>query len=198
MLASNAGGPGFNPQSRTTSYQRHYKYGTSSSLVHHSTLRIGASNLIIRAGKIGTSKTFAWDFQNLKSFQLVFLYWGPDREIQQLLLKNRNRTKKMMDKIWNGNPSKWEVIGRIGWEEKNAWPCRTDKSRTQKKNMIISAVFYWVYLLYFRVRPLNSSENTRKDQFAATFPGAGKIEVYTKTFLLIIYYIIYQVNNVHL
>ena len=32
VLASSAGGPGFNPQSRTASYQRRYKNGTSSSL----------------------------------------------------------------------------------------------------------------------------------------------------------------------
>ena len=32
------------------------------------------------------------------------------------------------------NPSKSEVIGRCGGDEKNEWPLRTDKSRTQKKN----------------------------------------------------------------
>jgi len=32
VLASSVGGPGFNPQSRTTSYQRRYKNGTSSAL----------------------------------------------------------------------------------------------------------------------------------------------------------------------
>jgi len=32
LLASSAGGPGFNPQSRTAPYQRRYKNGTSSSL----------------------------------------------------------------------------------------------------------------------------------------------------------------------
>ena len=37
VLASSAGGPGFNPKSRTVSYQRHYKNGTNSSLVQHST-----------------------------------------------------------------------------------------------------------------------------------------------------------------
>ena len=41
MLASSAGGPEFNPQSRTGSYQRRYKNGTSSSLVWHSTLKKG-------------------------------------------------------------------------------------------------------------------------------------------------------------
>ena len=35
VLASSAGGPGFNPQSRTASYQRRYKNGTSSALVQH-------------------------------------------------------------------------------------------------------------------------------------------------------------------
>ena len=35
VLASSAGGPWFNPQSRTASYQRRYKNGTSSSLVQH-------------------------------------------------------------------------------------------------------------------------------------------------------------------
>ena len=38
-LASSAGGPGFNPQSRTASYQRRCKNGTSSYLVQHSTLK---------------------------------------------------------------------------------------------------------------------------------------------------------------
>ena len=33
VLASSAGGPGFNPQSRTVSYQRRCKNGTSSALV---------------------------------------------------------------------------------------------------------------------------------------------------------------------
>ena len=40
MLASSAGGPGFNPQSRTASYQIRYKNGTSSALVWHSTLKM--------------------------------------------------------------------------------------------------------------------------------------------------------------
>ena len=34
VLALSAGGPGFNPQSRTASYQRRYKNGTSSALEH--------------------------------------------------------------------------------------------------------------------------------------------------------------------
>jgi len=38
---SSAGGPGFNPQSKTASYQRRYKNDTNSSLVWHSTLKKG-------------------------------------------------------------------------------------------------------------------------------------------------------------
>ena len=38
-----------------------------------------------------------------------------------------------MDKIWYRNPSKSEVIGRCGEDEKTEWPCRTDKSQTLKK-----------------------------------------------------------------
>ena len=38
-----------------------------------------------------------------------------------------------MDKIWDRNPSKSEVIGRCGGDEKNKRPRRTDKSRTLKK-----------------------------------------------------------------
>ena len=37
-----------------------------------------------------------------------------------------------MDKIWYRNPSKSEVIGRYGGDEKIDWPRRTDKSRTLK------------------------------------------------------------------
>ena len=45
-----------------------------------------------------------------------------------LFLKNKD--KKIMDNIWYRNPSKSEVIGRCGGDEKNEWPRRTDKSRT--------------------------------------------------------------------
>ena len=38
-LASSAGGPGFNPQSRTESYQSRCKNDTSSSVVWHSTIK---------------------------------------------------------------------------------------------------------------------------------------------------------------
>ena len=38
-----------------------------------------------------------------------------------------------MDKIWYRNPSKSEVIGHCGGDDKNEWPRRTDKSRTLKK-----------------------------------------------------------------
>jgi len=38
-----------------------------------------------------------------------------------------------MDKIWYRNPSKSEVIGRYGGDEKTEWPHRTDKSQTLKR-----------------------------------------------------------------
>ena len=41
-----------------------------------------------------------------------------------------------MDKIGDKNPSKSEVIGRCGLDEKTEWPRRTDKSRTLKKMII--------------------------------------------------------------
>ena len=37
-----------------------------------------------------------------------------------------------MDKNWDRNPLKSEVIGRCGGGEKNKWPRRTNKSRTLK------------------------------------------------------------------
>ena len=37
-----------------------------------------------------------------------------------------------MDKIWDRNPSKSEVIGRCGRDKKTELPSRTDKSRTLK------------------------------------------------------------------
>ena len=39
-----------------------------------------------------------------------------------------------MDKIWYRNPSKLEVIGRCGGDEKTELPRRIDKSRTLKKH----------------------------------------------------------------
>ena len=39
-----------------------------------------------------------------------------------------------MDKIWDRNPSKSEVIGRCGGDGKTEWPRRTDKSQTLKKS----------------------------------------------------------------
>ena len=34
-----------------------------------------------------------------------------------------------MDKIWDRNPSKSEIIGRSGGDEKTEWPRRTDKKQ---------------------------------------------------------------------
>ena len=39
-----------------------------------------------------------------------------------------------MDTIWYRNPSKSEVIGRCGGDEKPELPRRTDKSRKLKNN----------------------------------------------------------------
>ena len=39
-----------------------------------------------------------------------------------------------MDKIWDRNPSKSEVIGRCGGDENIEWPRGTDKSRTLKNH----------------------------------------------------------------
>ena len=79
VLASSVGGHGFNPQSRTASYQRRYKNGNSSALVQHSTLK---------------------------------------REIL-VLSQELRQENNVMDKIWYRNPSKSEVIGRCGGDEKN-------------------------------------------------------------------------------
>ena len=38
-----------------------------------------------------------------------------------------------MDKIWDRNPSKSEVIGRCGGDEKNEWSHRTNKNLNIKK-----------------------------------------------------------------
>ena len=43
-----------------------------------------------------------------------------------------------MDKIWDRNPSKSEVIGRCGGDDKNKWPSRTDKSRTLKNQKTVT------------------------------------------------------------
>ena len=54
-----------------------------------------------------------------------------------------------MDTIWYENPSKSEVIGRCGGDEKTEWPHRTDKSRTLKKqtNKPIVITFLWLKAL---------------------------------------------------
>ena len=41
-----------------------------------------------------------------------------------------------MDKIWDRNPSKSEVVAVVAGDEKTEWPRRTDKSRTLKKILI--------------------------------------------------------------
>ena len=90
MLASSAGGPGFNPRTRTASYQRRNKNGTSSSLVWHS-----------------TSKGKCW-----------------------LFLKNQDREKNVMDKIWDRNS--FEVGGH--WPLWQGWKNRMTTQNRQKPN----------------------------------------------------------------
>ena len=39
----------------------------------------------------------------------------------------------LINKFWDKkNPLKSEVIGRCGGDEKNEWPCRTDKSNANR------------------------------------------------------------------
>ena len=40
-----------------------------------------------------------------------------------------------MDKIWDGNPSKSEVIGRCGGDEKNGMTTQNQQSQTQIKKI---------------------------------------------------------------
>jgi len=60
-----------------------------------------------------------------------------------------------MDKIWDKNPSKSEVIGRCGGDEKTEWPRRTDKSRTlQNKNKnyhcnVLNKIFKYFSIVAF-------------------------------------------------
>jgi len=49
-----------------------------------------------------------------------------------------------MDKIWYRNPSKSEVIGRCGGDEKTEWQCRTVKSRTLKPLLKLVNLFVFV------------------------------------------------------
>jgi len=48
-----------------------------------------------------------------------------------------------MDKIWDRDPLKSEVIGRCDEDEKNEWPRRTDNSRTLKKRGEKLTSFQW-------------------------------------------------------
>jgi len=52
-----------------------------------------------------------------------------------------------MDNIWDGNPSKSEVVGRCGGDENPEWSCRTDKSRTEEPpNKPLCDVMYTITL----------------------------------------------------
>ena len=50
-----------------------------------------------------------------------------------------------MDNIWDGNPSKSEVIGRCGGDEKNRMPTQNRQSRTQT-NTRTPIAMYIVFL----------------------------------------------------
>ena len=53
-----------------------------------------------------------------------------------------------MDKIVYRNPSKSEVIGRCGVDEKTEWSRKSDKSRTLKKiKIILALVIAWYRLV---------------------------------------------------
>jgi len=57
-----------------------------------------------------------------------------------------------MDKIWDWNPSKSDVIGHCGGDETNEWSRRTDKSRTLKKTTVLMVLFsctgqWWCYII---------------------------------------------------
>ena len=54
-----------------------------------------------------------------------------------------------MDKIWYRNPSKSEVIGLCGGDEKNEWPRRTDKYRTLIKKKINLYVYTRLKIPWF-------------------------------------------------
>ena len=47
-----------------------------------------------------------------------------------------------MDKIWDRNPSKSEVIGHCHGDEKTEWPRRTDKCQTKNKKNKKLPVYY--------------------------------------------------------
>ena len=101
MLASSAGGPGFNPQSRTASYQRRYKNGTSSSLVWHWTLKgeILGSFSRIMIGKINVMDKI-WD---RKSFE-VGDHWPLWRGWKKrMITQNRHKSNANKNKLKNPN-----------------------------------------------------------------------------------------------
>ena len=57
-----------------------------------------------------------------------------------------------MHKICYRNPSKSEVIGRSGRDEKTEWPRRTDKSQTLKNKQKTTHTPSWqLYYLYHSV-----------------------------------------------
>ena len=74
-----------------------------------------------------------------------------------------------MDKIWDRNPSKSEVIGRCGGDEKTEWPRSNDKSRTLKKTKTVTDLKPTYFLL---LHNLNLRVN-----------GLAVQKLYTRSFL---------------
>ena len=68
------------------------------------------------------------------------------------------------------NPSKSEVIGRCGGDEKNEWSRRTDKSRTQKKKkeLIMVGTKIAVQTVLFSLLKVHSNVQQTDDIFTAT------------------------------
>ena len=87
MLASSAGSPGFNPQSRTASYQRRYKNGTSSSLVWNSALKKGNTGSFSRI-KMGLKKVLdkIW-YENPSKSEVIGPCGGDGKK--QMITQNR-------------------------------------------------------------------------------------------------------------
>ena len=60
------------------------------------------------------------------------------REILALSQELRKDKNSYMDKIWDENPLKSEVIGHCGGVEKTEWPCRMQKINENNATKTIS------------------------------------------------------------
>ena len=84
-----------------------------------------------------------------------------------------------MDKIWNRNPSKSEVIGRCGGNEKTEWPRRTDKSQTPKKLKKIKLTYVYQTIVYIMYRTVYGYLTTYHIRY----------QIYTNTVSVLVRYI---------